>query len=162
MVEGTGLPPEDSSRDVKLTGQHLQSVHAEQVNLNQSNARTVTGQRVTINGGAARSVDAVETVVDRGGVLVVRGQTTAVEKSGAGFVVADTANLNEDSFAAGVVANRVNANRSKILVLLARTVEGEVQPTFDARGAFTFGAALGAVIGFAIIVRNLISNQSAT
>ncbi|MGD8848431.1 MAG: hypothetical protein PVF18_01830, partial [Anaerolineales bacterium] len=57
------------------------------------------------------------------------------------------------------VANRAQLDQSAIGVLLAREVDGNVEPLLDTRGALLAGLTSGIVIGTMLLIGNLIRRR---
>ncbi len=111
--------------------------------------------------GLAPSIEADRIDFALGAVGMARAHELEIAQAGVGLALADEATLRQSSArvllaresvrlelsaAASVVANHVDVGpRTAVAVLVARSVEGDVRPLLDWRGAVAFGAAFGLV-----------------
>jgi hypothetical protein len=114
---------------VVLDGEGARDIHADTISITQGGARDVVATTVTITQGGAARVRSDAFTVSQGGVAAARADRLTVESgAAAGAVVADEATI-----AAG----------ANVLLLIARSVGGNVRPLLDWRAAAAFGLALG-------------------
>jgi hypothetical protein len=73
--------------------------------------------------------------------------------------LAETAQFQANSTGFIVVANQVKAENQKTFLLLSGQVQGNIETALDAKSAFTFGAALGAVLGLILLLRDIITRK---
>lgn len=107
-------------------------IRADNVTLTQGGARTIEATTVSITQGGASRVRAGQLTVSQGGVVVARTESLTVNEGGSSLVVmTDEATVNEGA---------------KVLLLLSRSVRGEVRPVLDWRAAGAFGAAFAVVL----------------
>lgn len=118
----------------------------------------VRADQVEISRGAALVVLAEEVRIDRGASLITAAENLSVEKGGSQWLLAREARLQQ-SGSGIMIAGRVEAADTRVAVLLAGNVEGNVQTVLDARGALRFGAALGATLGVALLLRRLMGGR---
>ena len=121
-----------------LKGVMPQNVKADTVHINQGGAQTIKASTVTVSQGGAGRISADSVTIEQGGLGVARAKTLTLGPGASAFaVVADEAKIEHGSNA---------------VILIARSFEGDVQPTIDWRTALAFGAGLGLVLA---IIRRL-------
>lgn len=153
---------------------HLGDVDAEQVNLTQCAARAVNGQEVRMVQSSAQSVraenlnatitaaleqnvttanlrfcsvgmlDADKADVNVGNIYAVLGHQVSLRSCGARMIVAQDRIEMEQSGAALMAANEIEATEVRAGVVLAKEIRGNVRTLLDTRAAAIFGAAFGA------------------
>ena len=107
-------------------------VRAENVNLSQGGVQSIEATTVTLSQGGAGRVRADEMNVEMGGVGLARVKTLKLGNGASAFaVIADEATVEEGSNA---------------FLVLSRSLNGDVRPTIDWRGALAFGAGLGLIL----------------
>jgi len=135
-------------------------------------ALVVQGQQVSISKGAAVAVLSHEATIETGASLVAVARELSVDKGGAQWLLASRASMQQsgtgimisqqvdapDARAAVLVCGRVTGN-PRVGILIAGRVEGEVHAVMGSEAALRFGAALGAVLGLAMIFRRLMARH---
>jgi hypothetical protein len=113
----------------------------------------VHGETVNIKQGGAQTVDATTVSINQGGAGRVNADTMTLDQSGVGIAHTNTLTLGSGSTAFAVFAKEATVEEgANALFLVARTFDGDVQPTVDWRSALAFGAGLGLVLA---IIRRL-------
>lgn len=135
------------------------SVEADQVTISQGGAQTVNAREVEIHQGGAYAVNAEQVKIQQGGAMVVTTHDLQVEQGGVGIAVGQNVNMTETG-AGVVVGRRVTVTRSRSLVVLAQSLEGEVETVLDTRGALLAGVGAGATVGLAFLVRALLRRRA--
>lgn len=103
-------------------------VRADRVEINQGSAKQVDAQTVTIQQGGAGSVRAAHLSLTQGGIALARADRLEVaEGGGAMAVLADEATVQPGG---------------RVMVLIARTTNGDIRPLVDTRTAAAIGAGL--------------------
>ncbi len=121
----------------------------------------IAGTQPEVGRGMAACIDADHVEFALGAVGMARGREIEVGQALVGLALADEVTMRQSSArllvareavrlemsaAAGVLANHVEVGpRAAVGVLVARSVEGDVRPLLDWRGALVFGAAFGLV-----------------
>ncbi len=119
------------------------------------------GMQPEVGHGLTARVDADHVEFALGAVGIARGREMDVGQALVGLAVADDVTMRQSSArllvareaarlemsaAAAVLANHVEIGpRAAVGVVVARSVEGDVRPLLDWRGALVFGAAFAAV-----------------
>ena len=147
-------------------------VHTDKdVTIRQGVVRRVRAHDVTMRQGAAVSIDADAVHVTQGTVAVVRsGEAQLGPGATSVAVLADNVKLDQaasqfmlardnvemDQSAVGIlVGQQVTAKDSMAVLMFANSVEGDVRVAMDRQTAISFGAALGAVLGFVLLLGGL-------
>lgn len=113
----------------------------------------VHGETVNIKQGGAQTVDATTVSINQGGAGRVNADTMTLDQSGVGIAHTNTLTLGSGSTAFAVFAKEATVEEgANALFLVARSFDGDVQPTVDWRSALAFGAGLGLVLA---IIRRL-------
>lgn len=113
----------------------------------------VHGETVNIKQGGAQTVDATTVSINQGGAGRVNADTMTLDQSGVGIAHTNTLTLGSGSTAFAVFAKEATVEEgANALFLVARSFDGDVQPTVDWRSALAFGAGLGLVLS---IIRRL-------
>ena len=113
---------------------------------------------VEISGGGALAVLASEARLEKGFSLITAARDLSVEKAGSQWLLAGDAHLDQ-SGAGIVIARHVEASDARVAVLIAGRVDGNVQTLLDTDSAIRFGAAFGAVLGFALLLRRILTGR---
>jgi hypothetical protein len=131
--------------------------------IRQGGAKEVHAQEMTIRQGGAVTVDADSVSMVQGGAVIVRtsdadlgpGTTTAavladtvkMEQAAAQFMLARDSVEMDQSAAAVLVGQHITAKDSAAAIMIANTVDGNVNVAMDRETAIAFGAAFGAMLG---------------
>ena len=116
-------------------------------------AEDVHGETVNIKQGGAQTVDATTVSINQGGAGRVNADTMTLDQSGVGIAHTNTLTLGSGSTAFAVFAKEATVEEgANALFLVARSFDGDVQPTIDWRSALAFGAGRGLVLS---IIRRL-------
>jgi len=161
-----------SAQKVEIVQGGCNNVEAQEVVVKQGGIGQAKATRVEVRQGGIGSVDGESVSVIQGGVGIVRTKEASLgpgahaalliadkvsaQQSGAQVMVVKDSIEMEQSGAVVMVAQRVTAKNSGVVFLLANTVEGDVQAVMDRKTAFTFGAALGAVLGLFLLLKSLL------
>ena len=90
--------------------------------------------------------------------MAVHAQQVDVRQGAVFAATGDFVSLS-DSMVGVVGGSRVSVKNSRAVLVLARSVEGEVQTVFDRQTAIAFGAAAGLVCGLLCFVRGLLARR---
>lgn len=130
-------------------------VQAEHAEINRGLAGMVQAERVELNQSAALAVVARDATVKMGGSLITAASNLTVDRGGSQWLVAGEARVHQGG--AGIVVTRhAHLTDSKVGILLAGRVDGKVQALMSNESALRFGAALGATLGVAVLLRRLL------
>jgi len=165
MLENDDFSEVDSPQVTNISQAEVASVHAESVRMHQADAETITAEDVELRQSAAANVKASTIIAHQSGLAVVEAGEVNTSQSGLGFaraanisasgltgaVVAGSAEIQNGM--AGFVAGReVHVNESRTGVLLARTVNGDVNTVLDTRGALIAGLTGGLFAGLMLLL----------
>lgn len=173
MLENDDFPEIDSRQVTNISHADVQNVRAELVRMHQADAEIVTAEEVEMQNSAAGSIKA-NTI---GGNMILMGAVNAeevfVENGGVGYaqagkmsvsgytgaVVAGSAEVHHGM--AGFVAGReVHVNESRMGILLARTVNGDVNTVLDTRGALIAGLTAGLFAGLMLLLGRMLFRRN--
>lgn len=144
-----------SAEVINVTGSAIDTVEAEFVHIHQGGANRVVASEVELRTGGAMSIEA-ETVAMRDSVgIVLRGNTLVAENCGAAAVVAEDLTFNH-SRTILATADRADMTGSSAVILIAREVNGSVEPMLDTRGAILAGAVSGIAAGLVLFAGSLL------
>lgn len=157
------------SKDVlELEGTDLDLVEAEFATIRHSSIRAVEGGHVELQQVAALSIDGDRVEVTQGAAALMKGETLTLNQSIAMLATGTTSNLNFSLVPASVslenttvsrsavgamVANEIHAENSTSILMIGRTVNGNVTTLVDWRSALAIGAVAGGVIGLFSLFR---------
>ena len=153
-----GIALDDADELGTVREERVRDVQAETVHLEQSAARQITADRVTIEGGGAQTIQATQAEISQGGAVSVHAQQLEVQQGAVCFATGDFVNLT-DSMVGVVAGSRVAVENSRALLVLARSVDGQVHTVFDRQTALAFGAAAGLVCGLLCFVWGLLARR---
>jgi hypothetical protein len=103
-------------------------VRADHVEITQGGANSVHARTVSIQQGGAGQVRAGQLTVTQGGVAVARTERIEIGEGGGAFaVIADQATINPGG---------------NVVLLIGRSVSGDVRPVLDGRAATIIGGGL--------------------
>lgn len=151
-------PVEFEAEVVNLGDATLDEVEAEVVHISQGGANQIHASSVDMRQGGALAIQADEFDMSQSVAMISNAGHTSMDQSNSAAV------LSEELIAANsrmglVVANRARLENSNAVVLLARDVEGSVEPVLDSRGALLAGIAAGIVAGSMLLIGNLIRRR---
>ena len=165
MLENDDFPENNSPQMMDISQAEVRNVRAETVKMHQADAEVIIADDVELQNSAAGNVKA-KTI---GGNMMLLGAVKADEVSVAnggvgyaqagkismsgytGAVVAGSAEIRNGM--AGFVAGReVQVNESRTGILLARTVNGDVNTVLDTRGALIAGLTGGLFAGLMLLL----------
>ncbi len=150
-------------REKEITDVNMSLVDAEFVNIRQSTVRSVEGGHIDMEQVGAMSIDGERIEISQGAACIIRGNDinlnqsisciTAGTNTGMGYslspVVLSGSEADIRDSAVGVVAAKnIKAENTKTLLMLAGSVEGNVQTILDWKSALSLGAIIGGVLGF--------------
>jgi hypothetical protein len=98
---------------------------------NTASVSTFTAEQVTVTQGGILGVDANRIAVEQGGILMARGQTVTLNQGGAGAVVAD----------------RVDAKDSVVVLAAAQELSGDARVLVDLKAGIAIGLVAGLTAG---------------
>ncbi|HEX2924243.1 MAG TPA: hypothetical protein VHS28_09470 [Chloroflexota bacterium] len=123
--------------------------------INRMCACMVQAERVEIHQGGAMAVVARDATVTMGGSVIAAATNLTVDKGGSQWLLAGEARV-QNGGAGIMVTQNAQLVDTKVGILLAGKVEGNVQAVMDTESALRFGAALGATLGVALLLRRLV------
>ena len=144
------------------------SVRGETVNIEQGGANSVTADHLIVRQGGVVKVDTQKLEMLQGGIVLAQTQTAHLTASNAGFLLArgevkmdqseakalvasGNVTMNQ-SGAVLMVAQDVKADKSGVVFLFARKIEGSVSPMFGPRESILFGVVSGMVAGLVLLL----------
>jgi len=162
-----------TARKVAMHQAYAEVVQASQdVIIRQGAAKEVHAQDVTIRQGAVVTVDADSVHMVQGGAAIVRtsdahlgpgtvtgavlADTVKMEQASAQFMLARDSVEMDQSAVGFLVGQHITAKDSAAVVMIANTVDGNVNVAMDRQTAITFGAAFGAALGLVLGVFGLV------
>lgn len=169
MIEPEDFPEVDSPQVTNISQSDVQNVHAESVWMRQSDAETITAEEVEMQNSAAGSVKA--NIVT--GHMVLMGAVNAgevsVQEGGVGYAQAEKVSVSGYTGAVmggsveihngmvGFAAGReVHVNESRTGLLLAQTLNGNVNTLLDTRGALIIGLTAGLFAGLMLLLGRML------
>ena len=110
-------------------------------------AANVRAENVTLYQGGAQTIDAGTVSITQGGAGRVRADELTVNQGGVGFAEAKHLTVADQGSALAVVADEATVeDGGRVVLLIARSVAGDVRPLLDVR------SALAMVAGFAFVL----------
>ncbi len=143
---------------VNLSDATLDEVEADIVHISQGGANKIKAKSVEMRQGGSLAIEANELNMTQSGVLINSAGSVSMDASSAAAVVSDEL-VAGNSRMGLAVANRARLENSPPFVLLARDVEGSVEPVLDTRGALLAGIASGFVVGCMLLIGQLIRRR---
>jgi hypothetical protein len=173
MIEPEEFPEVDSPQVTDISHSDVQNVRAESVRMHQSDAEVITAEEVEMQNSAAGNVkanhvnghmilmgavSAEEVTVQEGGV----GYAQAGKMSVSGYTGAVVAGSVEvqHGFAGFVAGRDVHVSESRTGILLARTVNGDVNTVLDTRGALIAGLTGGLFAGLMLLLGRMLFRRN--
>jgi CHASE2 domain-containing sensor protein len=165
MLENNEFPEVDQPQVTDISHTDVSSVHAEIVRMHQADAELITADEVELQNSAAGNVKAANIT----GHMVLMGAVSAdevsVQNGGLGFVQAGKVSVSGYTGAvvagsvevhqamSGFVAGReVHVSESRMGLLFARNVHGDVTTVLDTRGALIAGLTGGLFAGLMLLL----------
>ena len=146
-------------------------VIGDSVLIRQGGAQTIEANQITIRQGGVVNSKAEHLIMNAGGSIFSQANTIELNNSTAGILLTKgESNLDQSSvqvFAAGgevkmdqcaaavLAARDVEVKNSAVVFLIAKNVNGPVNPMFGPREAVVFGAVAGIVGGIAVLLGRL-------
>lgn len=151
-------PGEIEAEVVNLGGATLDEVEAEVVHIHQGGANQINASSVDMSQGGALLIQAEVLDIHQGVAFVSNAGSLSMDASTAAAVLTEEV-VAGNSRIGLTAANRARLDGSSVGILLARDVEGDVEPILDTRGALLAGMASGFVIGAMLLIGNLIRRR---
>jgi hypothetical protein len=118
-----------------------------------ADAAAAPADHVDLTQAGAQSITAASVTLSQGGVGQVHADEMHVQQSGVGLARVGTLTLGDGASAFAVVADQATVEEgSNAFLVIARSLDGDVRPTIDWRGALAFGAGVALVLS---IIRRL-------
>jgi len=165
MIEPEELPEVDRSQVTNVSHADVQSVRAELVRMHQSDAENITADEVELQNSAAGNVKANLVSAHQSAMAMVDAEEVLSQNSITGFLQAEKASLSgytgavaagsaevHHGFAAFVAGRDVHVEETRTVVLLARTLNGNVTTLMDTRGALIAGLVGGLFAGLMLLL----------
>lgn len=155
-------------KEQEIKGRDLEIIEGEFVKISQSSVRNVEGRHIEMEQVCALSVDGEKIEAAQGAALMISGNDITMNQSVSMAVVANKAKLkfscvpvsltredaNIKKSAAGIIAaNHVKAENSAAFLVLARSVDGNINTLLDWKSAAACGAVLGGIWGLFTVLR---------
>ena len=165
MLENDDFPEADSPQVTNISNTDVVNVHADYVRMHESDAETVNAEKVKMEQSAAANVKAGKISTRQTGLAYVEADEIVAQQTGIGFaqagkisvsgyagvVTAGSADVH-NAMAVFVAGREVNVNESRMGILLARTVHGNVSTVLDTRGALIAGLTAGLFSGLMLLL----------
>lgn len=165
MLENEEFPEVDQPQVTNISHADVQSVHAELVRMHQSDAEMITAEEVELQQSAAGNLKANQVnahqsamaMVEAGEVILQDGITgfaraeQASVSGYAGAVVAGSAEVR-NSMVGLVAGTDIHVGESRTVLLLARTMNGNVTTLMDNRSALIAGLTGGLFAGLMLLL----------
>jgi hypothetical protein len=129
-------------------------IQSEDVELSQSAGAKVTATNVKTHQSALGFVQAGEVTTQSSAVAVARAETMSINGQ-AGVVVAGSVEFG-NAYAGIVAGDEVRGERIESVILLARTVNGNVTTVIDTRGALIAGLVGGLFAGIMLLLGRML------
>lgn len=151
-----------------IEGGNLDIVEAEFANIRQSTVRAVEGGHVELQQVAALSIDGDRIEVTQGAAVLMKGESLTLNQSVSMIAAGTTSNINfsctpvtvsaegatVNRSAVGVLlANEIRAENSTSILMIGRTVQGNITTLLDWRSAAAIGAVAGGIFGLFTLFR---------
>lgn len=144
--------------NVDITRSGVQNITSTKVDFHQGAVGNIQAEEVSLTQGAGGIVETVHFQVSDGGVGIVRAQDAVVANCGVLFLFGDQIDMS-DSYSSLIVAQEVKAEKINTKVLLAGTVEGNVETVFDTPRALLAGLAAGGMVGVVLLISQLLKKK---
>jgi hypothetical protein len=169
MIEPEELPETDLPQVTDISNAEVGNIHAEVVRMKQADAETITAEEVNLQQSAAANVKATRLSATQSGLAFVEADEITAEQSMfgivqvekmsvggiTGVVMAGSADVHHGM--AGFVAGQdVHVNESRMGVLFAGTVHGDVYTVLDTRGALIAGLTGGLFAGLMLLLGRML------
>jgi hypothetical protein len=169
MLENDDFSEIDDPQVTNISQADVVNVHAESLRMHQSDADTVTAEEVSLEKSAVANVKASQVSAHQSAMAHVDAEEVNVHEGALGFaragnlsvsgytgaVVAGNAEIHHGL--AGIVAGRdVHVSDSRTGILLARTVNGDVNTILDTRGALIAGLTGGLFAGMMLLLGRML------
>jgi hypothetical protein len=151
-------PVEFETEVVNLEDASIANVEAEVVHIRQGGANQINASMVSMRQGGALTIQANEIDIHKGVTVISNAGTTNMDSSSAAVVIGDEV-VTEGSRLGLTITNRAKLENSSPIVLLARDVEGSVEPVLDTQGALLAGIVTGITVGAVLLIGNLIRRR---
>ena len=132
--------------DAALEGE-VGDISADEVTILSGTTKTVEAQTVTVEQGGVQEIRADTVEVHQGGIGKAEATSVRVDQGGVGLAKAETVTIS-DGGVFGVYANEAHLERSNVVLLAAKKVDGEARILLDWRSAAALGVAVGLALGF--------------
>ena len=149
-----------------ISQEQVRSVNAQQVNMSQAAAETITAENVTLDKSAVADLDANHVKAQQAAIGDLKASDVVAERSVIGSVQAERASVSgfvgavigqsadvRSSAAVAVIANDVKFDESaRTVLLISRSVEGNVTTLMDTRTALIAGLTAGLFASIAVLL----------
>jgi hypothetical protein len=165
MLENDEFPEIESPQVTNIIHSDVVNVRAETVRMHQSDAETITAEDVEMQNSAAGRVHADNVTGHMILMGAVKAEDISLNESGLGF--AQAGKMSVSGYTGAVVAGcaevhhgltgflagrEVHANELRTGILLARSVQGDVNTVLDTRGALIAGLTGGLFAGLMLLL----------
>jgi hypothetical protein len=144
---------------VRISQGGAEQVIANEVEVKQGGVNRIQAENVKLSDGGAAFIQATSVDFRDGGVGAIRAQDLSFEDGGAGVICSENVEMRENAVAGVIVAQQVVGDSIQTKLLLAGSVEGNVETVLDTNQALFAGMAAGAVIGLFLFVGQLFSRR---
>ncbi len=156
----------ESDKPQDISQVQVQSVNAQQVNMNQSAAESITAENVVLEKSAVADLNANQITADQSIIGDLRASEVVADQSLIGFVQAERAGVSgftgavvaqsadvRSSASVAVIANDVKFQESaRTVLLISSRVEGNVTTLVDTRTALIAGLTAGLFASIAVLL----------
>ncbi len=144
---------------VRISQGGAEQVIANEVEVKQGGVNRIQAENVKLSDGGAAFIQAGSVDIRDSGVGAIRTQDLSFKDGGAGMICSENVEMRENAVAGVIVAQQVVGETVQTKLLLAGSVEGNVETMLDTNQALFAGMAAGAVIGLFLMVGQLLSRR---
>lgn len=152
----------------EITGEDLELIEAEFVNIKHSTVRAIEGGHVDVQQVGALSIDGERVEITQSASAVIHGVDVYLNQGVSVITACNNANINYSFSPVSLSRGITNVNRSAVgiigamdvkaenttsILMIANKVEGDVTTLLDWRSALAIGAVIGGAIGLLSIFR---------
>jgi len=162
ILAADAQPSRVEARTVHITQGGAGEVEAETVTVTRGGIAAASAEDITVSNGGIGRAEADDIAVRIGGIGFAKGERISVELGAVGVALGSDVSITQGyartvlarnavihtGGARTIVAGNVSLEgKSRIFILLARKVEGDVKTILDWRGALALGAGLAVAAG---------------
>jgi len=165
MTEPEKLPYFDSPQVTNVSHADVQSIEAELVRMHQADAERIEAEEVEMQQSAAGTIKAARVSARQSALAQVTAEEVLVEQGLTGYIQAEKASVSgytgavvarsadvHNSMVGYVAGSDVHMENSRTVLLVARTVNGNVTTLLDQRSALIAGLVGGLFAGIMLLL----------